>query len=154
MGSYSSNSTPSLGTSICFRRPQKRQKDKKKKKKEFAKRIGFMLCVLVLCFYLFVVFLGPYPQCMEVPRVGVESEQQLPAYTTASATPDPSHICDLHHSSWQCQIPDPLSEARDQICILTDTSQICFHCATAGTPHAMCFSPQFKKKRNCPQSYH
>ena len=43
--------------------------------------------------YLFIlpfVLLGPHPQHMEVPRQGVESELQLPAYTTATATPDPS----------------------------------------------------------------
>ena len=38
---------------------------------------------------------------------------QLPAYTTATATRDPSLACDLHHSSQQRQIPDPLSEVRD-----------------------------------------
>ena len=32
-------------------------------------------------------------------RLGVKCELQLPAYTTATATPDLSHICDLHHSS-------------------------------------------------------
>ena len=36
---------------------------------------------------------------MEVPRLGVKSEQQLPAFTTATPTPDPSLFCDLHHSS-------------------------------------------------------
>ena len=36
---------------------------------------------------------------MEVPRLGVQSELQLPAYTTATATPDLSRICNLHHSS-------------------------------------------------------
>ena len=36
---------------------------------------------------------------MEVPRLGVESELQLPAYATATAMPDLSYICDLHHSS-------------------------------------------------------
>ena len=30
---------------------------------------------------------------MEVLRLGVESELQLLAYTTATATPDPSHVC-------------------------------------------------------------
>ena len=35
-------------------------------------------------------------QHMEVPRLGVESELQLPASTTATATPDLSRICDLH----------------------------------------------------------
>ena len=49
---------------------------------------------------------------MEVPRLGVESELLLPAYTTATAMPDPSHICDLHHSSGQWWILNPLSEAR------------------------------------------
>ena len=52
---------------------------------------------------------------MEVPRLGVESELQLLAYTTAM--PDPSHICNLH------QILNPLRDARDQTQILMDTSQ-------------------------------
>ena len=47
-----------------------------------------------------VVFLGPHPQHVEGPRLGVRSELQLPAYTSATATLDPSCICDLHHSSW------------------------------------------------------
>ena len=50
---------------------------------------------------------------MEIPRLGVESELLLLAYATATATPDPSHVCDLHHSSWQHWILDLLSEARD-----------------------------------------
>ena len=61
---------------------------------------------------------------MEVPRLGVELKLQLLGYTTATATQDPSHSCDLHHSNagsepqlWltpQRQNLDPLSEARDQ----------------------------------------
>ena len=43
---------------------------------------------------------------MEIPRPGVESELQQWAYTTA--TPDQSHICDLHCSSWQRQNLNPL----------------------------------------------
>ena len=31
---------------------------------------------------------------MEVPRLGVKLESQLPAYATAPATQDPSHVCD------------------------------------------------------------
>ena len=50
----------------------------------------------------------------EVPRLGVESELLLPAYTRTTAKPDLSRICDLHHSSRQCQILNPLSEARDR----------------------------------------
>ena len=65
---------------------------------------------------------------------GVESELQRPAYMTARATGDPSFICNLHQSSPQHQILNPLSEARGRIRILMDTSRICFHCAMMGTP--------------------
>ena len=60
-------------------------------------------------FFFFLVFLGLYPRHMEVPRLGVESKLQLLAYTTATATRNPSLVCDLHCSSWQCQILNPLS---------------------------------------------
>ena len=49
---------------------------------------------------------------MEVPRLGVKLELQLPAYTTATAMWDPSHICDLYHSSWQRWNLKPLREVR------------------------------------------
>ena len=46
---------------------------------------------------------------MKVPRLGAELELQLPAYATATAMQDPSHVCALHHSSQQRQILNPLS---------------------------------------------
>ena len=64
---------------------------------------------------------------MEVPRLGVELELQLPAYITATATQNPSCVCNLHQSSWQHQILDPLIEARDQSLILMDTSQVHYY---------------------------
>ena len=57
---------------------------------------------------------------MEVSRLGVESELQAGIYATARATTDPSHICDLHHSSQHCQILNPLIEARDRTLVLMD----------------------------------
>ena len=78
-------------------------------------------------FFGLFVFLGPHPQHMEVPRLGVELERQPPAYTT-----DWSHICDLHRSSRRRWILDPLSEARDRTHILMDTSRIPI--PTMGTP--------------------
>ena len=71
---------------------------------------------------------------MEVPRLGVKLELQLPAYTTARAMWDVSHVCNLHHSSWQRRILNPLSKARDRTQILMDASQVCYHQATMGTP--------------------
>ena len=71
---------------------------------------------------------------IEVPRLGVESELQLLAYTTAAAMRDPSRICDLHHSSQQHRVPNALSEARDRTFVLMDASQIRFRCTTTGTP--------------------
>ena len=60
---------------------------------------------------------------MEVPRLGVELELQLLAYTTATATPVLNRVCDLLHSSWQCWIIHPVSEAKDRTGVLVDTSQ-------------------------------
>ena len=74
---------------------------------------------------------------MEVPRLGVQSELQLPAYTTAPAMPDPRGVCDLDHSSWQPRILNPLSEARTRTWVLMDASQIHFRWAVAGTPDTL-----------------
>ena len=64
-----------------------------------------------------------HPWHMEVPRLGVELELQLPPYATAAAMWDPSSVCDLHHSSWQRWILNPLSEAKDGTCVLMDPPQ-------------------------------
>ena len=63
--------------------------------------------------FIYLVFLGLHPWHMKVPGLGVQLELQLPAYTTAIAMWDPSHICILHHSSWQRWILSPPSKARD-----------------------------------------
>ena len=46
---------------------------------------------------------------------------------------DPSHVCNLYHSSWQHQILNLLSKASDWACILTDAGQIHFCWAMMGT---------------------
>ena len=51
----------------------------------------------------------------------MESELQLLAYTTVTATWDPGRICALHHSLQECQILNPLNKARDRTHIFTDT---------------------------------
>ena len=65
-------------------------------------------------FFFFFCFLGLHSRHMEVPRLRVELDLQRPAYTIAIAMQDPSHICNLHHSSWQHWILTPLSVARDR----------------------------------------
>ena len=84
------------------------------------------LGVIISTFCLFnsFCFLGPHLRHMEVLRLGVKSELQLPAYTTATATWDLSPVCNLHNSSWQHQILNPLIEARDRTSILMDTSWV------------------------------
>ena len=59
--------------------------------------------------------------------------------TTATAMQGPSRVCDLHHSSWQRQILNPLREARDQTQNLMVPSRICFCCARTGTPPSWTF---------------
>ena len=84
----------------------------------------------VNCFYISLLL----PNLLIIPMVGVISELQLPAYTIATATQDPSHICDLHHSSEQGWMLNPLSETRDQTHVIKATSHICFCRAMTETP--------------------
>ena len=75
----------------------------------------------------FFCSLGPCLRHVEIPSLGDKLELQLPAYTTATATWDPSRFCNVHHSSQQRpQILNPLSDARDQTRILMDTSQVLY----------------------------
>ena len=73
----------------------------------------------ILFIYLFIhsfiylfIFLGLHLRHMEVPRLGVESEQQLPTYTTIIAAQDPNGVCDLYHSSWQHGTLNPVSKGQ------------------------------------------
>ena len=66
--------------------------------KVFLCDMKLILCELLI--YIFF-FLGPHLWHMEVPRLRVKSKLWLPAYATATATTDPSRVCDLHHSSRQ-----------------------------------------------------
>ena len=76
------------------------------------RRIFFYLFVSSsVLFLLLFCFLGRHLGHMEVPKLGVELELQLPAYATAAR--DLSHICDLHHSSGQRRILNRLSKGRD-----------------------------------------
>ena len=87
-----------------------------------------VIFVKFICFNIYIyIFLGLHSQHMEVPRLGAELELQMPAYATATAAQDPSCVCNLHHSSCQHQMLNPLSKARDPTCSLMDVSWIRFH---------------------------
>ena len=58
---------------------------------------------------------------MEVPRLEAEFELQLPAYTTATAMPDPSHTATYTTAFGKRQILNPLNKATDRTHILTET---------------------------------
>ena len=79
-------------------------------------------------FFFFFLFsfccLGPHLRHLEVPGLGVKLGLQRPAYTTATATPGSSHICDPCHSLQQHHILNPLNGARDQTHVLMDASWV------------------------------
>ena len=82
---------------------------------------------------------------IEVPRLGVKLELQLPAYTTATTTWDPSHICNLYHSLPQCPILNPLNKTKDRTCILVDTNWVLNPLSHNGNSCYMYFNNNKKK---------
>ena len=82
--------------------------------------------LLYVCFLVFGLFRAT-PTAYGSPRLGVQSKLKLPAYTTATATPDPSCIFNLLLSSRQHHVLNPLSEAWDQTRVLMDASQVGYH---------------------------
>ena len=102
----------------------------KKNKKRFSPNLipcnkhsyfGFPFSFFLFFFFFFFLFRAA-PAGHGSSWLGVKSELQQPAYSTATAMPEPSRVCDLHHSSWQCQSLNPLSKARDWTHVLMDTS--------------------------------
>ena len=61
-----------------------------------------------MAFFFFFFFFCPYLWHMEGARRWFELWLQLPASTTVTATPDPSHVCDLCCSLWEHWILNPL----------------------------------------------
>ena len=69
---------------------------------------------------------------MEIPRlrgpVGATAASLRQSHSNAGS------VCDLYHHPQQCQILNPLSEARDQTSNLMVPSWIRFCCTMTGTP--------------------
>ena len=77
--------------------------------------------LLLLLFFFFMASPATY-RILEIPGPGVKSELQLLAYVIATATLDPSCICNLCHGLWQHQILNPLGKGKDRTCILMETT--------------------------------
>ena len=73
-------------------------------------------------FFFFLVFLGPNPQHMEVSRLVAQSK--------------------MHHSHSKARSLI-LSEAKDQTCVLMDTSQVHCHWATMELPEYIFIIPTY-----------
>ena len=80
--------------------------------------------ITVLVFGLFVCFLGPHPNIWRFPGQGSNRSHSCQSTPQPQQCQDLSHVCDLHHRSWQCWNFNPLSKARDQTYILTDSSRV------------------------------
>ena len=76
-------------------------------------------------FFLFSSFLRfmAYPMACSQSRcrIGATAASLCHSHSN-TATQDPSRILDLHHSSWQLGILNPLNEARDRTHILMDST--------------------------------
>ena len=73
--------------------------------------VSWFMCVnfsFLPSFHFFFSFLWP----MEVPRLGVQLELQLPACASATATSGLSSVCDLHHNSRQHRILKPTEQGQ------------------------------------------
>ena len=63
--------------------------------------------------FLFVCLFRAAPSTYGGSQARGQIRAVVAGLTTAIATPDPSHICDLYHSSQECWIVKPMSEARE-----------------------------------------
>ena len=104
-------------------------------KAEHSRLVGGSFFLFVFCLFVFVLlFFRAAPTVYGSSQARGQIRATAAGLHTATATHALNCVCNLHHSSWQSWIPDPTREARDQTCILMDTSQIHSHCATTGTP--------------------
>ena len=94
--------------------------------------ISFLFFLSFFFFLLFRASLMAYGGPQARGRIGTVATG---LHTTATAMQDSSLVCDLHHTSRQCRIPNPLSKARDGTRNLVNTSRIHFYCASVGTPN-------------------
>ena len=94
------------------------------------------IITLPVSFFLsfFFFFLFVFCPFRATPAAYGGSQARGLTEATAVATPDPSRVCNLHHSLQQRRILNSLSKVKDGTCNLMVPGQIRFCCATTGTP--------------------
>ena len=97
--------------------------------------------LILFKFFIFLLFRATHAAYRGSQARGPIGAVAARLHHRATAMQDPSHVCDQHHSSWQChhsswqpQLLNLLSRARDRTHNLTVPSQIRFCCTTTGTP--------------------
>ena len=93
----------------------------------------YMIHVCVSFFFCFCLFRAEPTACGGSQARGLIGATAAGLHHSHSK-PDPSHLCDIDHSSRQHQIFNPLSEARNRTRNLMVPSWIHFRCTTMGTP--------------------
>ena len=73
------------------------------------------MCFRYYYYFLFMTTPGAYGSSQAMGQIGAAAA----TYTTVTATSDLSHICAC--PLWQCQILNPLSEAKDRTCVFMET---------------------------------
>ena len=110
--------------------------------------------LILFCIYLFIYFAFQGHTCgiwrFPGQRLNL-SCSCWPTHSYSKARPEPHPRPVLQFQ--QHQILNPLSKARDQTCVLMDTSQICFQWAMTGTLRLILFSslsiPSSDPKSQC-----
>ena len=83
------------------------------------------VCLFVFVFFSFFFFFRAIPAVYGSSWAKGRIRAAAAGLARAIATRDPSLTYDLHYSLQQWQLLNPLSEARDQTCILMNTSRFC-----------------------------
>ena len=87
-------------------------------------------------FILFMLMAIPVAYGSSQARFWIRAAAAILLQRHSNARSEPHWQTDTHHSSWQCQILNPLSKARGQTtCVLMNTSQVHYQWATIGTPY-------------------
>ena len=88
-------------------------------------KVFFQQCGLKSFLFSFFLLFRSKPTSYGSSQTRGQIRTASASYTTATATQDPSYVCNLHHSLRQHQIVNPLSKARDRTLIPMDASQVC-----------------------------